>query len=248
MPQSRPAGDSDRLPWLEPYLEPPAKGGRLPRRGYGAPLAWGIAFALAIAATAGGFWLGRSGLPPPGPSDTVAIAPSKPEPVRVAEAAKPLSPEPESAAPAEPAPQPKAEASRPKRRATASRSAPSKRWLAEKRRIRAEAEASRLRAVKAAQERRSARRAWPKMPSPGPAGQVIQLGAFSHPDRAYAAYRNRIARYPQLARMPRVIVPVAKGRRGSLLYVLRLGTTSRQQSQVVCNNLRRSGDHCLVIG
>jgi hypothetical protein len=29
---------------------------------------------------------------------------------------------------------------------------------------------------------------------------------------------------------------------------LRLGTTSRQQSKTICRNLRRSGDHCLVIG
>ena len=86
------------------------------------------------------------------------------------------------------------------------------------------------------------------MPSPGPAGQVIQLGAFRNPARANAALRRRLARYPSLGQMPRVVVPVITRPRGQVLYVLRLGTTSRQQSAIVCKNLRASGDHCLVIG
>ena len=51
-----------------------------------------------------------------------------------------------------------------------------------------------------------------------------------------------------LAAMPRVVVPVVTEPDGRVLYALRLGTTSRQQSKTVCRNLRRSGDHCLVIG
>jgi hypothetical protein len=110
--------------------------------------------------------------------------------------------------------------------------------------------------VRAAQERKPdpapppkpVSRPWPKMPSPGPAGQVIQLGAFTTVARASNAYQSRVARYPLLAQMPRVIVPVATKPTGRVLYVLRLGTTSRQQSKTVCRNLRRSGDHCLVIG
>jgi hypothetical protein len=86
------------------------------------------------------------------------------------------------------------------------------------------------------------------MPSPGPAGQVIQLGAFTTPARASNAYQQRVARYPALGRMPRVVVPVITKPGGRILYVLRLGTTSRQQSKTVCRNLQRSGDHCLVIG
>jgi hypothetical protein len=93
-----------------------------------------------------------------------------------------------------------------------------------------------------------AARSWPKMPSPGPAGQVIQLGAFSTRARAQAAYGERLARYPVLSGMPQVIVPIITQPRGEVLYVLRLGTRSRDQSNVVCGNLRRSGDHCLVIG
>jgi hypothetical protein len=115
-------------------------------------------------------------------------------------------------------------------------------------------ETNQLNAVRSAQEPKAAAapkpvsRPWPKMPSPGPAGQVIQLGAFSTPTRASNAYYARIARYKALGSMPRVIVPVVTKPDGRVLYVLRLGTTSRQQSKTVCRNLRRSGDHCLVIG
>ena len=86
------------------------------------------------------------------------------------------------------------------------------------------------------------------MPSPGPAGLVVQLGAFRTEGGALAAYRTRLARYPVLGSMPRVIVPVVTKPRGQVLYVLRLGTSSRQQSSIVCRNLRASGDHCIVIG
>ncbi len=113
-------------------------------------------------------------------------------------------------------------------------------------------ESDRIKAVRAAQERspapRPVARAWPKMPSPGPAGQVVQLGAFKTPAGANRAYRMRLARYPVLGSMPRVVVPVVTKPRGQILYVLRLGTSSRQQSGIVCRNLRASGDHCLVIG
>ncbi len=248
MPQSRPAGDSDRLPWLEPYREPPAKGGRLPRRGYGKPLVLGGAIGLAIAAAAGGYWLGQGGAPEPVASDTVVIPPARPEPVPIAEAPKPEAAEPKPVEVETPAASTKSERRSAQRGSGARPSAPSKRWLAEKRRIRAQVEWSRLRAVRAAQERRAAARAWPKMPSPGPAGQVIQLGAFTTAARARAAYARRTARYPLLSRMPVVVVPVISKPSRRVLYVLRLGTSSRQQSKTVCRNLVASGDHCLVIG
>ena len=247
----RPA-DEDRLPWLEPYRDSKKPGAPLPRRGYGRPLAYGVGIGLLLAVGAGGYWLGQRGESPPPPprSATVALpvprpAP-EPAPIQVAEAPPAEAPPiVEQAAPAT------AKVTRP----AAKRKKSTVRKRAQTRKIRsAGVERARLDAVRAAQERRTAerrqpvRRAWPKMPSPGPAGQVIQLGAFSTPTRASSAYRARVARYPLLGRMPRVIVPVATRPTGRVLYVLRLGTTSRQQSKTVCRNLRRSGDHCLVIG
>jgi|GEM_PF-4722278 len=238
MQSSRPA-DEDRLPWLESYRETKTPGRPLPRRGYGRPVAIGAVAGLLIAVGAGGYWLGQreDATAPPRSSQTIALPAPKPAPVKVAEA-----PPPEPVA-AEPAPPP-AEVEKPKpvKKAAKRRKPPRKKIRS------AGVERSRLDAVRAAQEREALRRPWPKMPSPGPAGQVIQLGAFSTPARANAAYYQRIARYKSLAQMPKVVVPVVTKPDGRVLYVLRLGTGSRQQSKTVCRNLRASGDHCLVIG
>lgn len=250
MQASRPAGE-DRLPWLEPYREevrPARRGAARPRRSL---VLSGAALALAVGAAAGGYWLGQREAPPqPRTSAIVPLPPAveRPAPVEQAPRVEPAAPLPTEKI--EPAPPPKADkapdkpaAAAPAKIATAKRNA--------RRTIRSPGvEDSRLSAVRKAQEPvpAPARRAWPKMPSPGPAGQVIQLGAFSTPARAYAAYGSRVARYPVLQTMPRVVVPIVTGRRQKLLYVLRLGTASRQQSQVVCRNLRASGDHCIVIG
>lgn len=234
-------GDGDRLPWLEPYRESKAPGRPLPRRGYRKPVIAGMALGLLLAVGAGGYWLGQRGDAPPAeqPSATVAVPPARPAPVEVAEAPLPALPDSAQPAPVEPA---AAEEPKPAKKTIKPKAPPRKKIRT------AGVQKSRLNAVRAAQERRAQRRPWPRMPSPGPAGQVIQLGAFSTAARANAAYSTRIARYPLLATMPRVVVPVITRPDGRVLYVLRLGTTSRQQSKTVCRNLRRSGDHCLVIG
>jgi hypothetical protein len=236
-------GDGDRLPWLEPYREIKAPGKPLPRRGYLRPIAVGAAMGLLIAVGGAGYWLGQRGDQPQSsvqqPSATVALPPPKPAPVKVPEAPPAMEPVIEDPAPASPA-----EADKP---APAKKIA--KRKPPPRKKIRsAGIERRRLNAVRAAQDRRVSARPWPKMPSPGPPGRVIQLGAFSTPVRAHSAYSARIARYPTLATMPRVVVPVVTKPDGRVLYVLRLGTASRQQSKTVCRNLRASGDHCLVIG
>lgn len=239
----RPAANEDRLPWLEPYRETSKPGRPLPRRGYGKPLAAGVGAALLIAVGAGGYWLGQQkGVQDqPRSSEVIALPAPRPQPVEVAEAPPPPAPEPAATEPA-PAKPVAAEKPRPVKKAAKRKPAPRKKIRS------AGVENRRFKTVRAAQERRPASRPWPKMPSPGPAGQVIQLGAFSTPARANAAYGMRVARYPVLARMPRVVVPVITKPDGRRLYVLRLGTTSRQESRTVCRNLRRSGDHCLVIG
>lgn len=250
----RPA-DVDRLPWLEPYREARTPAGRPGRRSRSALMALIAALVLLPIALAAGYWLGQRGAQPapPQPSTTVSLPTPAPAPVRPA---PPPVVEPPVAPPAA-APQPAletaAEQSAPIRtqagegvkpeKKVARRRAPPRKSIGS-----VGAQRSSYSAVRARQERPARARAWPKMPSPGPAGQVIQLGAFSTPTRAYAAYSERTARYPMLVRMPRVVVPIIARPDGRVLYVLRLGTSSRQQSQTVCRNLRRSGDHCLVIG
>ena len=245
MKASRPA-DEDRLPWLEPYRDAKKPGRPLPRRGYGKPLVYGMGIGLLVAVGAGGYWLGQQDemKAPATPSATVALPAPKPAPVQIAQA-PPVEPAAEQAAPA-PAKVTKPKASRKK--------SPARKRKRVRKIHSAGVETEQLNSVRAAQERqappppRPVSRPWPKMPSPGPAGQVIQLGAFTTPGRANAAYYQRISRYKLLAGMPKVVVPVITKPDRRVLYVLRLGTTSRQQSKYVCRNMRRSGDHCLVIG
>ena len=241
-----PGNDDERLPWLEPYRDAPsAKPAAVPARKRGGGMVAGGVAALAAALTAGYYVGQRDRATEPVPQE-IAIAPvSRVVPQAPVKPAAPIAPAPKAEAPppveARAAPVvTKVAVSKPKR-------------SVRQRKIRsARNEAARRKAVRSAQlrkaPRRPAPRAWPKMPSPGPAGQVVQLGAFRNPARANRAYRTRIARYPALGRMPRVIVPVITKPRGEVLYVLRLGTTSRQQSRIVCRNLRTSGDHCIVIG
>lgn len=250
----RPA-DEDRLPWLEPYREQMALKRRVARRSHGGLVAVATVLILLPAALGAGFWLGQRSeapvAPRPQPSATIELPPAKP--VQVAEAAPNDIAAPREAAsgeipaaaaaetPAQAAPA-STEAARPAKKTARKRTPP-------RRKVRsADAGTPSLNAVRAAQEQPAPAQSWPKMPSPGPPGQVIQLGAFSTPERASNAYGARIARYPLLGQMPKVIVPVVTKPDGRVLYVLRLGTSSRQQSKTVCRNLRASGDHCLVIG
>ena len=241
-----PPGDEERLPWLEPYRDVIAQKERAARRSHGGLIAVASGLALLFAA-AGGFYIGRRDTPPSPPVTEIAVAPATPAPVApppVVEATPPVKTEPTPVSTTKVASAAKVKSNLRKKTA---------RRPVRQRKIRsAGIESARIEEVKAAQERpptpRPVARVRPRMPSPGPAGQVIQLGAFRNPDGAYRAYRGRLARYPMLGSMPRVIVPVATKPRGRILYVLRLGTSSRQQSRIVCRNLRASGDHCLVIG
>ena len=246
MQATRPAGD-DRLPWLEPYREEPRRRRPPKRTGSRGPLYAG-ALALLIGAAGTGYWIGQreTALAEPRTrgSDIVPLPPPRQPAVETAPPVAPVAPVTiETTAP------PKIEPERADKPAAApvkkKAAAPAKR---PRRKIRAGVESSRLGQVRRQQERGVAVRPWPKMPSPGPAGQVIQLGAFSTAARANAAYQSRIARYPALQSMPKVVVPIITGPRRKVLYVLRLGTSSRQHSHVVCRNLRASGDHCIVIG
>ena len=248
MPGRGSTSDVDRLPWLEPYREAmAAKSAPIGPKKRGAGMLVGGVAALAAALTTGYYIGQRDPSPDAPPTAELAIAPRSPAPV-----APPAPTVPQLSA--EVAPPVKAEPAPAVRKVAAASPKKAVKRAVRQRKIRsAGIESDRLKAVRAAQERAAASRpvatrSWPRMPSPGPAGQVIQLGAFKNSARANAAYRLRLARYPMLGSMPRVVVPVVTKPRGQILYVLRLGTTSRQQSGIVCRNLRASGDHCLVIG
>ena len=252
MPGRGSGSDEERLPWLVPHRDAIAHKQRMARRSHGKLVAFAAALAVLFAA-GGGYWLGQRDPAPnaPAPVTEVALAPVSQAPVA---RPAPVVPSPI----AEVTPPVEAETAPVVKKVTASKPKKPVRRTVRQRKIRsANIESTRMKQVRAAQIRTAQRRAhaarqvaraWPKMPSPGPAGQVIQLGAFRNPAGANRAYRTRLARYPMLGSMPRVVVPVITKPRGQVLYVLRLGTSSRQQSKVVCRNLRASGNHCLVIG
>lgn len=78
----------------------------------------------------------------------------------------------------------------------------------------------------------------------GGSGSVIQLGAFSSGIKAEAAWKALTARFPGLAAMGKIIVPVA----GSKLYRLRAGAASPSDARAMCQSLRVAGENCVVIG
>jgi hypothetical protein len=236
--------DSERLPWLEPYKQPLQAQRRQAARSHGPLLAYAFGLVVLSAVGIGGYWLGQraDSQSELRPAENVrvaeAVAVSAPPVAAPQPEPEVLPPEPETeVVPAVEAPKPVAKAKVPARKVA--------KPIAKKVR---HASTKRSQYDRVVAKQREAARTWPKMPSPGPAGQVIQLGAFSTRTRAQNAYRERLARYPVLSGMPLVIVPVITQPRGDVLYVLRLGTQSREQSNVVCRNLRTSGDHCLVIG
>jgi cell division protein FtsN len=78
----------------------------------------------------------------------------------------------------------------------------------------------------------------------GGSGSVIQLGAFSSSAKAEAAWKALTTRFPGLAAMGNVVVPVS----GSSLYRLRAGAASPADAKAMCQSLRVAGENCVVIG
>jgi type IV secretory pathway VirB10-like protein len=82
-------------------------------------------------------------------------------------------------------------------------------------------------------------------------GRVVQLGAFPTRAQADAAWRRAIRRYPYLATKPKMVntvdVRALGGGRGTRMYRLQLGTSSQAQSAVICQQLERAGQSCVVV-
>lgn len=81
-------------------------------------------------------------------------------------------------------------------------------------------------------------------------GRLVQLGAFPTRDEADDAWRRLTRRYPYLRTKPRMVSPVevrGLGNRPARLYRLQLGTASQAQSLVICQQLERAGQSCVVV-
>jgi cell division septation protein DedD len=74
----------------------------------------------------------------------------------------------------------------------------------------------------------------------GPAGSVIQLGAFANKAQAERAWTALSARFESIAGMEKMIVPFPGGIR------LRAGAASAADAKQACDALKAAGENCFV--
>ena len=79
----------------------------------------------------------------------------------------------------------------------------------------------------------------PPQPS-GPAGSVIQLGAYKNAAQAERAWTALSTRFPSVKTMTKLVVPFAGG------YRLRAGATSPAEAKQACQTLKVAGESCFV--
>lgn len=82
-------------------------------------------------------------------------------------------------------------------------------------------------------------------------GRVVQLGAFPSRTQAEETWRRVTRRYPYLASKPKMVntvdVRVQGSARRTRMYRLQLGTSSQAQAAVICQQLERAGQSCVVV-
>jgi hypothetical protein len=79
----------------------------------------------------------------------------------------------------------------------------------------------------------------PAQPS-GPAGSVIQLGAYRNAAQAERAWTALSTRFPSVKAMAKLVVPYAGG------FRLRAGAASPAEARQACQVLRVAGENCFV--
>jgi len=78
------------------------------------------------------------------------------------------------------------------------------------------------------------------VPPSGPAGSVIQLGAYKNAAQAERAWTALSTRFPTVKAMTKLVVPFAGG------YRLRAGATTPADAKQVCQALKVAGESCFV--
>jgi hypothetical protein len=86
----------------------------------------------------------------------------------------------------------------------------------------------------------SAVKAVPEPKPAGPAGSVIQLGAFANSAQAERAWTALSARFPSIAAMSKLVVPFSGGIR------LRAAAPSPAEARQACQALKAAGENCFV--
>lgn len=251
-------GTGERLPWLTDEPAPKVAPRSAPAKAKTGRAMWPVylLFTLLIAAVGvGAWWLGtrqREAAPPELPAESplaIPVAPAQrqpaPEPALPEATNEIAPPEQFAAAPARPArrtPQPSVQADPPQ--ALEEESA-------------AQADQAIGRSVFPADDTVIAP---PPVTGPAPVavyrplsnrGRVVQLGAFPTRSQAEEVWRRVTRRYPYLASKPKMIntvdVRALGGGRRARMYRLQLGTSSQAQSVVICQQLERAGQSCVVV-
>jgi hypothetical protein len=249
---------SERLPWL---ADEPLKAARQAASPRPAPSAramwpWYLLLLLLVSGVAAGlWWLGteQQEAPPPelAAEQSIPIPVTRPAPAAPAEPLANAAAAAEAEAAAEPPPLPARR--RVQRRAEAPPSSASPRSAPPAERSQS---ATPSRGVFPADEPVAA----PPQTGPRPIvvyhpqpnrGRVIQLGAFPTRAQAEQSWRRVVRRYPYLATKPKMVNTVdvrgLGGGRPTRMYRLQLGTSSQAQSAVICQQLERAGQSCVVV-
>jgi hypothetical protein len=74
----------------------------------------------------------------------------------------------------------------------------------------------------------------------GASGSVIQLGAYKNPAQAERAWTALASRFPEIARLDKLVVPFSGGIR------LRAGASSPADARAACAALKAGGENCFV--
>ncbi|MEO6581749.1 MAG: SPOR domain-containing protein [Sphingomicrobium sp.] len=77
-------------------------------------------------------------------------------------------------------------------------------------------------------------------PAAGPAGSVIQLGAYKNAAQAERAWTALSTRFPSVKAMTKLVVPYSGG------FRLRAGAASNSDARQACQALRVAGENCFV--
>ncbi|WP_300975446.1 SPOR domain-containing protein [Sphingomonas sp. LHG3406-1] len=242
---------SERLPWLpdEPPVTAPASPDVRAKPVGRAMWPWYLLLFLLVAMVAvGAWWLStgqRDAAPPELPAETAIPVPVNRPAEPIAPAAPPAeaATAPVEALPAQPAP---------RAPATDRRQAE----LRVERRSSSDARVVRRPVFPADEPAISA----PPQTGASPAivfnpnpdrGRVVQLGAFPNRAQAEETWRRVTRRYPYLATKPKMVNSVdvrgLGGGRPTRMYRLQLGTSSQAQSVVICQQLERAGQSCVVV-
>jgi len=85
----------------------------------------------------------------------------------------------------------------------------------------------------------------PPKPAPAPVatggkGTVIQLGAYGSTAKAETAWRLLSGRFPEIARLNKIVVPYSGG------YRLRASAGSPAEAQAACRAVTAGGENCFV--